>query len=307
MIKVKQLTKDRVINIPFNVSKFPGGELHVVLDSETQEVNSLSNKTEYNIINITCRLTNSEELLTLLFLHNILKQYTDIFIIDVQYLPYARQDRYTDKFGAFSLETCIDILSTINSPNVKWIFHDLHSSVSKSLLSKKGFNYKLYSCSWEPLVYKYIQTLKPDSKVMVIPDKGATNQDNYNDIINKLSAEYNSEYSSEYDTIFNQYKHSTVEMRKFRDPITGKLSRFKIGYSTIDREDNSQKTFIICDDICDGGGTYLGIAQALKNKYGESIKLALFVTHGIFSKNAKEKLREAGFIHVEAVFDWVEG
>jgi len=40
------------------------------------------------------------------------------------------------------------------------------------------------------------------------------------------------------------------------------------------------------DDICDGGGTFLGLATALKEK--NAGKLSLIVSHGIFSKGFEE-------------------
>ena len=41
-------------------------------------------------------------------------------------------------------------------------------------------------------------------------------------------------------------------------------------------------TCVIVDDICDGGGTFLGLATELKAK--NAGELILIVTHGIFSK-----------------------
>ena len=39
---------------------------------------------------------------------------------------------------------------------------------------------------------------------------------------------------------------------------------------------------LIVDDICDGGGTFIGLANELKNK--NAGKLYLAVSHGIFSR-----------------------
>jgi ribose-phosphate pyrophosphokinase len=46
------------------------------------------------------------------------------------------------------------------------------------------------------------------------------------------------------------------------------------------------KHVLIVDDICDGGATFLSIAKAVNAKY-KSVKIDLFVTHGIFSKGRK--------------------
>ena len=68
-----------------------------------------------------------------------------------------------------------------------------------------------------------------------------------------------------------------VECSKSRDVKTGKLSGFKV------YDDNLQGIdCLIVDDICDGGGTFIGLAEELKNK--NAGKLYLAVSHGIFNK-----------------------
>ena len=64
---------------------------------------------------------------------------------------------------------------------------------------------------------------------------------------------------------------------KERDLKTGQLTNFKVF-----NEDLQNKTCFIIDDICDGGGTFVGTAEALK-KIGAQ-KIILVVSHGIFSK-----------------------
>lgn len=61
--------------------------------------------------------------------------------------------------------------------------------------------------------------------------------------------------------------------KKIRDSATGKLSGFRVPRL------NNGTTALIADDICDGGGTFLGIANELPD-----VNLDLYVTHGIFSK-----------------------
>jgi ribose-phosphate pyrophosphokinase len=47
-------------------------------------------------------------------------------------------------------------------------------------------------------------------------------------------------------------------------------------------DDLTGQCAIISDDICDGGYTFIKIAEQLKAKGAE--RIVLFVTHGIFSK-----------------------
>jgi len=72
---------------------------------------------------------------------------------------------------------------------------------------------------------------------------------------------------------------------KTRDPETGKLSGFKLELP--DSSFDKDEFFIIVDDICDGGGTFLGLESAIGLGYG---KVDLFVSHGVFSKNAIDNL-----------------
>jgi len=75
-----------------------------------------------------------------------------------------------------------------------------------------------------------------------------------------------------------------VQCLKKRDPLTGKLSGFQVL-----TEDIKNRDCIIIDDICDGGGTFLGLAKELKEKGAGSLTLA--VTHGLFTKGTKELRR----------------
>ena len=72
-----------------------------------------------------------------------------------------------------------------------------------------------------------------------------------------------------------------VECSKSRNVKTEKLSGFKV-YA----DDLQGKDCLIVDDICDGGGTFIGLSEELRNK--NAGKLYLAVSHGIFSKGFAE-------------------
>lgn len=78
-----------------------------------------------------------------------------------------------------------------------------------------------------------------------------------------------------------------IVCEKTRDFATGKLSGFEIpDYVSLLPADTR---ILVPDDICDGGGTFLGLAAAFHEK-NPDIVLDLFVTHGIFSNGAIERL-----------------
>ena len=68
-----------------------------------------------------------------------------------------------------------------------------------------------------------------------------------------------------------------LECGKRRNVTTGELSGF-----TVPIEDLKNRPCLIVDDICDGGGTFLGLGSELKKKNAGELFLA--VSHGIFSK-----------------------
>ena len=59
--------------------------------------------------------------------------------------------------------------------------------------------------------------------------------------------------------------------------------------------------FLIVDDICDGGRTFLEAAKILKEE--TTGKLFLYVTHGIFSKGIDELLEHYEHIYCHHVLD----
>lgn len=69
-----------------------------------------------------------------------------------------------------------------------------------------------------------------------------------------------------------------VQCLKTRDTTTGKLSDFQV----VNPELVKNRKVVIVDDICDGGGTFLGLATKLIQAGAYDLRLA--VTHGLFTK-----------------------
>lgn len=69
-----------------------------------------------------------------------------------------------------------------------------------------------------------------------------------------------------------------LQAEKTRDFCSGKLTGFKSPISM-----NAEDYYLIVDDICDGGGTFIGLATQMREDGFEG-KLDLYVTHGLFSK-----------------------
>ena len=76
--------------------------------------------------------------------------------------------------------------------------------------------------------------------------------------------------------------NSDVICSKVRDPKTGQLSGFKIENPEV-IEKNVNLPFVVIDDLCDGGGTFKGIAQLLGSHYPDRER-TIYVTHMVNPK-----------------------
>jgi ribose-phosphate pyrophosphokinase len=170
----------------------------------------------------------------------------------IPYFPAARQDRVMVKGEPLSVKVYANIINGLQFKKV--IVFDAHSEVTPALLNNCTI------VTNNTLVEKVLQQIGKDI-LLISPDGGALKK------IYKVS-----EYLG---------GRQVVECSKTRDVKTGKLTGFKV-YA----DDLAGKDCLVVDDICDGGGTFIGLAKELKNK--NAGKLYLVVSHGIFSKGFEE-------------------
>ncbi len=240
-------------SIAFEAFTFNGGEPHIKIKDNLgiSKMNFSSNK-EPNEILITTRIRSFNDLGFVLVANDALKRMgVDKISLLLPYFPAARQDRVMIKGEALTVKIYADIINAAQFEQV--IILDPHSEVSPALLDKVTVisNHQFVK-----------QALANESDYLLIsPDGGALKK------VYKLA----------------QYLDgpSVVECSKMRAVKTGQLSGFKVF-----ADDLTGQTCVLVDDICDGGGTFLGLAKALKAK--NAGKLILVVTHGIFSKGVKE-------------------
>lgn len=69
-----------------------------------------------------------------------------------------------------------------------------------------------------------------------------------------------------------------VYAEKTRDVSTGRLSGFDV---TVE----AGRHYLVSDDICDGGGTFIGLGEKIRE---QGATADLYVSHGIFSKGTNE-------------------
>jgi ribose-phosphate pyrophosphokinase len=200
-------------------------------------------------VTITHRLNSFNDLGLLSITVDALRR-MDVKIIDlfIPYFPAARQDRVMIKGESLSVKVYADIINGLQLNKV-FVF-DAHSEVTPALVN---------NCEVIPnhTFIKEVLKVIGENVKLISPDGGALKK------IYKVS-----EFLGGIDV---------VECSKSRDVKTGRLSGFKV------YEDDLQgMDCLIVDDICDGGGTFVGLAEELKKK--NAGKLYLAVSHGIFNK-----------------------
>lgn len=199
-------------------------------------------------VTITHRINSFNDMGLLLIAVDALRRSgVNIINLIIPYFPAARQDRVMVAGESLSVKVYADLINSLQLNQVT-IF-DAHSEVSIALLDNCN------AVNNHAFIHKVITQV---GKVKLIsPDGGALKK------IYKVAAALDG--------------MDVVEGSKSRDVKTGQLSGFKV-YT----DDLGGTDCLVVDDICDGGGTFMGLATELKKKNAGRLYLA--VSHGIFSK-----------------------
>ena len=165
--------------------------------------------------------------------------------------PFARDDRRNSSRDGFELGLALDL---IEREGLDVVIADPHSDVAGQLPHIP-----------QSSVVQALIAETPDKELrVVVPDAGATKK------------------ALTWATLLTD--KPMVQCLKHRDPTTGKLSGFQVL-----ADDLQGAPCVIVDDICDGGGTFIGLAKELKEKNAGS--LTLVVTHGLFTQGTDNLLK----------------
>lgn len=192
--------------------------------------------------------------------------------VNIPYLPYARQDRVMNMGESLALKVFCEQLNSLNLDRV--IVNDCHSDVGLSLIN----NVEHVEQSLCAVLLEWTKESKHSYPfdAIVAPDAGALKK------------------------VFKVAKHAkipeVIRADKCRDVSTGEITGTEI-YDDVDG-----KRLLVIDDICDGGMTFIKLAEELRKKGAKH--LTLQVTHGIFSKGTEEL--EKLYDKVVAVYDYSE-
>lgn len=266
----------------YTVIPFSGGEVHVRINEW---------KTEHFDVVIEANLTDSAKIMELVMLVDAFRRIDPTVKLHLvtPYLPYARQDRVCTEGEALAVRVMADLINSLNFETVEvW---DVHSDVSIAVLNRAdNIGPETFL---ENVLGRNRYRESATQYVLVSPDAGAMKK------VTKVSKKFNL---------------PMLTASKIRDPKTGEITGTEIHIP----EEHYTKTFLIVDDICDGGRTFTELAKAIKTEVGRGayekaaallprgtygtfaapiVPVELYVTHGIFSKGL-DVITEAGIRHI---------
>ncbi len=193
---------------------------------------------------LTCRIRTTNDIMMLLLATDALKrakvERVDLFI---PFLPFARQDRVMISGEPLSIKVLSDVINLQGYNSVK--IYDCHSEVGLALINKS-----------EPITnHDFVRSVLPTEEgfLIVSPDAGAYKK------IFKLCQDIS-------------YRDKIVLCNKNRDVSTGNITGV-----VCDTGDFEKKDLYIIDDICDGGGTFILLAEELRKR--NCGKVNLIVSH----------------------------
>lgn len=193
------------------------------------------------------KFENEAEVMHLAQLSFLLQASGVTSFLDIEFLPYARQDKQVSNDTTFALRPFAALLNAMAWDVIAiW---DPHSMAALDLIHRSHARY-------------YTDEAKAafatsGSTVLCLPDAGA---------------------SAKYGPMFRSLP--LVHASKVRDQSSGHLMT-----GGLSGEPVSGQRVLIVDDICDGGATFIGLASKLRD--AGATEVSLFVSHGIFSRGVK--------------------
>ncbi len=242
-----KITADNGRLVPRKTLIFSGGEVQFSLDELALRLGTQSNKR----VRIAVQLTDSVKVMELVMAVDAIRRLVPDAKLELSmpYVPYARQDRVMNPGEALAVKAFTDLINSLNFSAV--YVADVHSDVTLALINN------VHHSTVEQ--FTKVIPIETSNVVLVAPDAGS---------IKKVS------------TVAKTFNHATpapmVRADKLRNTTTGEIT------GTVVYSDHiGDKDFLIVDDICDGGRTFLELAKVLRPKTNG--KIYLYVTHGIFS------------------------
>jgi ribose-phosphate pyrophosphokinase len=240
-------------DIAYTISQFPDGQQSIRID----EFNLVGGRSINDGIKIHSHLNSFQDLELIICAKKALDSLGEFpVVLHVPYFLGARSDRRFQRGSVHYLKEVIcPIINSLKFDAV--VVLDPHSDVLEACLDNM---------------------IKIDNHLLV--KQALTLIDNKNDARERVCLV--SPDAGAYKKIFDVAKKFDINKvftaTKVRDMKTGQILHTEI-YTPYMPDDTN---YVIIDDICDGGRTFIEIAKAI-TKVKPNAKLYLVVTHGIFS------------------------
>lgn len=220
-------------------------------------------------INVITRITCPTELFRLMQVGNILNRHGVVWNIYITYLMSSRMDRVMSFQEPFSLEIVVECINNLKPASVELLCP--HSD---------RVGHLMYNCNWTEYPFDFQDLQNYD--YICYPDKGAAER--YMCLV--------------------EDQNKILTCTKVRDPQTGQLSGFKVSNPEIYRGEG--KSICVIDDLCDGGGTFIGIAQKLR-ELDPNVQLSIKITHTIQPQGLQKLLDHYDYVETTNSYkDWAE-
>jgi ribose-phosphate pyrophosphokinase len=217
-------------DIEFKISNFPDGQSDIVLNAD--------HVVPGNIVQITSHFNSWEDMVKIICarvaLNNLKVKEIHLFI---PYILGARSDRRFQKGGTSYLVDVVAPILNLQGFETVTCF-DAHSDVAQGCIKN------LNVINNVELVKFALDDIKSNNVVIAAPDQGATRK---------------------IFTVAHELKitNPILFCVKHRDQITGKILHTEVPIA-----DKTRSTdYVIVDDICDGGRTFLEIAKEIIRQY----------------------------------------
>lgn len=262
-MKTLNLVHPKKSDIQYKVGKFPDGE-------PTFEFVNLS-LIKGEKVSIQCRLNSPEAVFQLCLVCDILTRWEIEYEIHISYLMCQRMDRVMDTNRPFSLKVMYQILKTLKCDKITT--YSIHST---SILDK---TFEFAKKRYPEVTFDILD--KP-GYIIVYPDNGAYQK-------------YRSYFDEHY--LAHSYPRYHLLFKKKRDLKTGNIESIEFDDSC--KEDIlyiskvDKPSFIIIDDLIDGGRTLIEIRKQILTKFPDAT-ISICVTHAV---------NQEGLVNILSLFD----
>lgn len=259
--------------------RYPAGEWQVRLKPEIEAMVH-----QDSVIRVIARINTPEDIIKLALLRSTIAPKRHIFgapyvQLVLPYLPYCRADRRFVPGDCAGLEVFGSLISSMDWDDVFTLDahnHEAAASAIPHLIDRKPTTFI------HRAIKDFADSQKTDRLSILFPDEGARKR-----------------YHIPSEIACNAASVKLLEVfhcHKRRDPATGKLDGFEVPRLP-------ERPALLIDDICDGGGSFIGIASKIAEQERQAPPLGLYVSHGIFSKGIEALLDYFGHIYTTNSFD----